>query len=305
MGYLNNGQWIDQWYDTTATKGAFKREKSQFRHTIKQSNDIFKPEKDRYHLYVSYACPWAHRTLIFRQLKQLESIISVSVVEPIMLEHGWVFSKTYPDHLYNNTYLYQLYKTSNPTYVGRVTVPILWDKQTKQIVNNESEDIIRLFNTAFNHITNNTTDYYPKHLQQKIDKINQLVYHKINNGVYKAGFATTQDSYNQAVTELFNALDQLEIQLQEQPYLTGNQITEADWRLFTTLIRFDAVYVGHFKCNLKRLIDYPNLHTYCKKLLNHNAIQSTTFMDHIKTHYYKSHPTINPTGVVPLGPTTI
>ena len=302
MGYLNQGKWVDKWYDTKQHKGEFKRESSQFRALISVDHETFKPEANRYHLYVSYACPWAHRTLIFRQLKQLESLISVSIVDPLMLDHGWVFNNTFPDHIHQTNYLYQIYAKSNPTYVGRVTVPVLWDKQTHQIVNNESADIIRLFNSAFNDITGNKLDFYPKQFRDEIELMNDKIYHNVNNGVYKAGFATTQPVYKQAVTELFKTLDQLENHLETRDYLVGNQLTEADWRLFTTLVRFDSVYVGHFKCNLKRIKDYPNLSKYVNRLYHYPGIQQTVVMEHIKTHYYASHLMINPTGIVPEGP---
>ena len=302
MGYLDKGNWVDQWYDTKKFQGEFRREKSQFRSIISNSHDVFKPETNRYHLYVSYACPWAHRTLIFRRLKQLEPVISVSVVDPIMLEHGWIFNKTFPDHINKFNYLHQLYSKSSLDYVGRVTVPVLWDKKTHQIVNNESSDIIRIFNSAFNHITKNTTDFYPAQLQDDINSMNDKVYHYINNGVYKAGFATAQDVYETAVTALFETLNSLEQHLKMNNYLVGNQVTEADWRLFTTLIRFDAVYVGHFKCNLKRIKDYPSLSNYVKKLYDYKGVKQTVNMNHIKSHYYSSHKMINPTGIIPSGP---
>ena len=306
MGFLKEGKWHDIWYDTSKEKGQFKREKSQFRHALStDSTSAFYAEPNRYHLYVSYACPWAHRTLIFRKLKQLESLISVSVVDPIMLENGWEFNTEHPDSLYKSSFLYEVYLKSAPSYEGRVTVPILWDKTKHCIVNNESSEIIRFFNTAFNHITHNTDDYYPRNLQAEINDINTFVYHNINNGVYKCGFATSQDAYNNAFNSLFDALDKIELRLSKQSYLVGNTCTEADWRLFTTLIRFDPVYVGHFKCNKKRIIDYPSIYDYLCRLYHMEGIKDTVFMDHIKTHYYASHKTINPTGIIPNGPENI
>lgn len=302
MGYLDNGIWVDKWYDTSKSKGAFIRENSQFRHLISTEHPTFKPEKNRYHLYVSHACPWAHRTLIFRHLKQLEDIISVSVVHPLMKEHGWVFKDELVDHLFNFSYLHQVYSHAKKDYSGRVTVPVLFDKKTNQIVNNESSEIIRIFNTQFNELTKNTSDFYPTHLQHEIDEINDLVYHNINNGVYKCGFATSQTVYENALQNLFNCLDTLELKLQDQNYLINNQLTEADWRLFTTLIRFDAVYVGHFKCNIKQIRQYPNLFNYLKRLVNYPGIKQSIHMDHIKSHYYESHTMINPTGIIPVGP---
>ncbi len=302
MGYLDNGKWVDKWYDTKSSKGAFKRETSQFRHVISNQNSTFKPEKNRYHLYVSYACPWAHRTLIFRKLKQLENLITVSVVHPLMKENGWVFSTEYPDHLFDKAYLYEIYSLAKTDYFGRVTVPVLFDKKTNTIVNNESSEIIRMFNSAFNDITGNTDDFYPKNLQSEIDELNDIIYTNINNGVYKCGFATSQKVYDLALKNLFNCLDTLEERLFKRTYLIENQITEADWRLFTTLLRFDPVYVGHFKCNLKQIMQYKNLSSYLKRLVEHPGIKETIFMDHIKSHYYESHDMINPTGIIPGGP---
>ena len=302
MGYLENGKWIDKWYDTKNSKGAFKRESSQFRNTISTTHPDFKPEKNRYHLYVSYACPWAHRTLIFRKLKQLEDLISVSVVQPLMKEKGWIFSSDYPDHLFNKDYLYEIYALAKSDYIGRVTVPVLFDKQTSKIVNNESAEIIRIFNSEFNDLTGNKLDFYPDHLQNEINDINEKIYHNVNNGVYKCGFSTEQRVYEEALKNLFDCLDSLEDRLSNTDFLVGNQITEADWRLFTTLIRFDPVYVGHFKCNIRQIMQYPNLFNYLKRLVNYPGIKDTVFMDHIKSHYYESHDMINPTGIVPMGP---
>ena len=306
MGLLVNGQWVDQWYDTKATQGKFVRKDSAFRDWVKaDGSSPFLPEAGRYHLYVSLACPWAHRTLIFRKLKGLEEIIPVSVVDPIMLENGWEFHDSpgsIPDDVNGASFLYEIYQKADPEYSGRVTVPVLWDKKTGTIVSNESSEIIRMFNTEFNELTGNTADYYPEALRALIDETNDFVYHNVNNGVYKCGFATTQEAYEDAFANLFAALDRLEERLSRDRYLTGGQITEADWRLFTTLVRFDPVYVGHFKCNKKRIADYPALTRYLKELYNHPGIQETVNMDHIKRHYYVSHRTINPTGVVPVGP---
>ncbi len=312
MGLLIDGHWEDQWYDTESTKGRFVRTEAQYRNWITADGSAgpsgesgFKAEPGRYHLYVSLACPWAHRTLIFRRLKGLEKMISISVVNSYMGEHGWTFDRetgANGDDLYGLDYMYQLYQKADPDYSGRVTVPVLWDKQRHTIVNNESAEIIRMLNSAFDGIGATPGDYYPPQLRAEIDKLNDEVYDRVNNGVYKAGFATTQDAYEQAVAPLFETLDALEQRLSRQRYLCGDQITEADWRLFTTLIRFDAVYHGHFKCNLKRIVDYPNLWDYLRELYQWPGIAETVNMDHIKGHYYRSHGTINPTGVVPAGP---
>lgn len=312
MGLLVEGKWVDQWYDTKSTGGKFVRTVTQFRNWITPDGHAgptghggFKAESGRYHLYISLACPWASRTLIMRNLKGLENHISISIVHPLMLENGWTFSDApglIKDSLFNSDYLYQVYLKADPNYTGRVTVPVLWDKQTNTIVNNESAEIMRMFNTAFNNITGNYDDYYPEHLQSEIDAMNDFVYPNINNGVYKAGFSTNQAVYEKEVTKLFAALDKLEEQLANQQFLVGNQLTEADIRLFTTLVRFDAVYFGHFKCNIKALVDYPNLWDYTKRLYNHAGIAKTVDFDHIKQHYYGSHKTINPTGIVPVGP---
>ncbi|GFD88648.1 glutathione-dependent reductase [Tenacibaculum sp. KUL152] len=306
MGLLVDGKWQDKWYDTSKNGGKFERQASQFRSTISTEQGAeFPVESGRYHLYVSLACPWAHRALIFRKLKGLESHIDVSVVSPDMLDKGWEFDE-YPgatgDKLYGFDYAHQLYTKVKPDITSRVTVPILWDKKTQSIVNNESAEIIRIFNTSFNELTRNDDDYYPEALREEIDAINDMVYHNINNGVYKSGFATTQDAYEEAVEALFNALDTIEERLGKQRYLVGSTLTEADWRLFTTLIRFDPVYHGHFKCNIKQIADYPNLFGYMKELYQHPGIAQTVNFDHIKRHYYYSHTMINPTQVVPVGP---
>ncbi|GGD53241.1 glutathione S-transferase family protein [Lacimicrobium alkaliphilum] len=306
MGLLVEGEWKDKWYDTEKSGGRFERESSGFRNTISnQKGSEYQPESGRYHLYVSLACPWAHRTLIFRKLKGLESHISVSVVSPDMLENGWEFGgyeDATEDHLYGLDYMHQLYTKADPEYSGRVTVPVLWDKNSQSIVNNESAEIIRIFNTAFNDLTGNTLDFYPAALSKQIDGMNKGVYDKINNGVYKAGFATTQQAYEEAVTELFAELDRLDQHLADHRYLIGKQITEADWRLFTTLIRFDAVYVGHFKCNHQRIEDYANLSGYLRELYQYPGVKETINLNHIKRHYYFSHKNINPTQVIPSGP---
>lgn len=308
MGLLVDGKWVDQWYDTKKSGGKFVRQASQFTNMIEQGGE-FEPESGRYHLYVSLACPWAHRTLILRKLKGLEQHITVSVVHPDMLSNGWEFggegneyAVATEDHLFGSKYMHEIYTRANPDITTRVTVPVLWDKKTNQIVNNESSQIVRIFNSAFNDITDNHEDFYPSELRTAIDKINDFVYDGINNGVYKAGFATTQEAYEEAVTALFAALDHVEGILSTQRYLAGLQITEADWRLFTTLVRFDAVYVGHFKCNIRRIADYPNLSNYLKELYQYPGIAETVNLDHIKRHYYFSHKTINPTQVVPKGP---
>jgi len=305
MGLLQQGKWVDQWYETDNSGGAFRRQESRFRNWLTPNGEAgpngepgFKAEKGRYHLYVSLACPWAHRTLIFRHLKQLEDYIEVTVVEPIMLENGWEMN----DPLYDLDFLYQLYLKADANYEGRVTVPVLWDKQTQTIVSNESSEIIRMFNSAFNHLTGNSDDYYPQALHEKIDTVNDRIYETINNGVYQAGFATTQQAYEEAFHSLFDSLDWVEGLLTQQRYLVGDQLTEADWRLFTTLIRFDAVYFGHFKTNRQLIADYPAISAYVRELYQVQAVAETVSFDHIKTHYYASHLTINPTGIVPLGP---
>lgn len=312
MGLLVNGQWQDHWYDTKASNGHFERSKSQFRHWVTTDGSAgptgqggFKAEKGRYHLYVSLACPWANRTMIFRALKGLEDIIDISVVHWYMREKGWTFASgdgVIADPIQNAQFYHEIYTAADADYSGRVTVPVLWDKKQNTIVSNESADIIRMFNSAFDDVGATPGDYYPKPLRTEIETLNEKIYEAVNNGVYRAGFATTQQAYEEAITPLFETLDWLEKRLEHQRYLTGNAITEADWRLFTTLIRFDAVYVGHFKCNLKRIIDYPNLWAYTRDLYQHKGVAATINMTHIKKHYYESHDTINPTGVVPSGP---
>ncbi|MGT2636841.1 glutathione S-transferase family protein [Streptococcus ratti] len=312
MGLLQNGKWVDKWYDTKSTGGKFVRTTTQFRSWITRDGSAgptgkggFKAESGRYHLYISLACPWASRTLIMRALKGLEEHISISVVNPFMLENGWTFEQAdgvIADSELHSDYLYQVYLTAQPDYSGRVTVPVLWDKKTKTIVSNESAEIMRMLNTAFNDITGNTDDYYPEELQADIDAMNDYVYPNINNGVYKAGFATSQKVYEEEVKKLFAALDKLEVLLSANDFLVDNRFTEADIRLFTTLVRFDSVYYGHFKTNIRRLVDYPNLWNYTKRIYNMPGIADTVNFDHIKKHYYGSHKTINPTGIVPVGP---
>lgn len=312
MGLLIDGKWHDQWYDTRSTGGRFVRSDAQFRNWITADGRPgptgvggFQAEAGRYHLYVSLACPWAHRVLIMRALKGLENFISVSVVNPYMGEHGWTFQPApgvVADPVAQAETLYQVYLRAQPDYSGRVTVPVLWDLHGNTIVNNESAEIIRMLNSAFDGIGAQPGDYAPAQLLPQIDAINSTIYDAINNGVYKAGFASTQDVYEQEVGKLFACLDTLESRLSRQRYLVGEHITEADWRLFTTLIRFDAVYHGHFKCNLKRLVDYPNLWSYTRELYQRPGVSGTVNFEHIKQHYYRSHGTINPNGIVPLGP---
>lgn len=301
MGKLIKGKWHDVWYDTKQHDGEFIREDAGFRDWVKATPDAqFAAESGRYHLYVSLACPWAHRTLIFRALKGLQAHIDVTIVCPDMLSHGWQFG--IPEPLYGYTQLHQLYTHAKADYTGRVTVPVLWDKKLHTIVSNESSEIIRMFNSAFNELTGNQTDYYPQALRTAIDEWNEFIYPNINNGVYRCGFATTQKAYEEAFEALFAALDKVDQYLATHRCLAGNQITEADWRLFTTLVRFDAVYVGHFKCNRQRIADYPHLSGYLRELYQVPGIQETVDFYHIKRHYYFSHTTINPTQVVPVGP---
>ncbi len=313
MGLLVDGQWVDQWYDTKKTGGGFVRTQTQFRNWITADGSAgptgqagYKAEADRYHLYVSLACPWASRTLMIRTLKGLEDMISISVVHPLMLEDGWTFEEgegVIGDPIFQARYLHQVYTAVKPDYTGRVTVPVLFDKKTKTIVNNESSEIIRMLNTAFDGLGAKPGNYVPDQWLEEIDTVNDFVYHRINNGVYKAGFATKQEVYEEEVAALFEALDQMEERLAGQDYLVGNRLTEADIRLFTTLVRFDAVYFGHFKCNLKPLTAYPNLWAYTKRIYQLPGMAQTVNFDHIKRHYYGSHKTINPTGVIPMGPT--
>lgn len=312
MGMLIDGVWKDVWYDTKASKGQFKRSEAAFRNWVTADGSAgstgksgFKAEAGRYHLYVSLACPWAHRTLIFRKLKGLEDAIGVSIVDHYMAENGWEFKVrdgATGDPVNGKDYLWQVYVKAMADYSGRVTVPVLWDKQTQTIVSNESSEIIRMMNSAFAGIAKPSPDFYPPELRAEIDAINAVVYDTVNNGVYKAGFATTQTAYDKAVVPLFDTLDMLEERLSRQRYLVGDRLTEADWRLFTTLVRFDPVYVGHFKCNIRRIADYPNLSGYMRELYQMPGIAGTVDMHHIKHHYYASHDTVNPTRIVPAGP---
>ncbi|QUG77293.1 glutathione S-transferase family protein [Erwinia sp. E602] len=313
MGQLIEGVWHDTWYDTKSTGGRFKRSEAIFRNWVTADGEAgphgkggFKAEAGRYHLYVSLACPWAHRTLIMRQLKGLEETISVSVVHPLMLENGWTFDEDFPaatgDSLYQNEYLYQLYLHAEPSYTGRVTVPVLWDKQQHTIVSNESADIIRMLNSAFDGVGARAGDYYPDDLQAQIDELNGWIYDTVNNGVYKSGFATSQPAYDEAVTALFASLERLEQILGQTRYLTGDRLTEADLRLWTTLVRFDPVYVTHFKCDRHRISDYLNLNGFLREIYQLPGIAETVDLAHIRHHYYRSHKTINPSGVISLGP---
>ena len=313
MGLLNNGIWQDKWYDTDSTGGRFERHESQFRNWITPDGSAgpdgkagFKAEAGRYHLYVAYACPWAHRALVFRKLKGLENMIDVSYTHWFMGENGWTF-KDDPDgivgdKLFGSDFMYEIYLKADPHYTGRVTVPTLWDKQQNTIVSNESADIIRMFNSAFDSVGAADGDYYPDDKKAEIDDINERVYHTVNNGVYKAGFATAQDAYEEAVFPLFESLDWLDEKLGKSRFLTGDTPTEADWRLWTTLYRFDLVYHGHFKCNIRRLVDYANLWPYARDLYQWPGIAETVNPMHAQRHYYESHDMVNPTRVVPAGP---
>jgi len=311
MGLLIDGKWHDQWYDTEKSGGKFVRPESAFRNWVTADGSAgpsgeggYAAEAGRYHLYVSLACPWAHRTLIFRALKQLQGTIGVTVVEPLMLENGWELGEreaaASPTPGVN--YLYQVYLRADPGYSGRVVVPTLWDRRRETIVNNESSEIIRMLNSAFDRFSGECHDFYPEELRGEIDAVNERVYRDVNNGVYRTGFATTQQAYEEAFGELFAALDWLEERLGRQRYLAGPVLTEADWRLFTTLVRFDAVYHGHFKCNRQRIEDFPNLSNYLRELYQVPGVAATVHFDPIKTHYYGSHRQINPTGIIPAGP---
>ncbi|HEX2830518.1 MAG TPA: glutathione S-transferase family protein [Burkholderiales bacterium] len=303
MGYLLNGQWHDGWYDTKQTGGAFERPDAQLRNRVTADGSSgFPAEFGRYHLYVSLACPWAHRTLIFRKLKKLEDAVTVSVVEPVMTKEGWGFSDACPDTLNGFRYLHEAYTRNDAGYSGRVTVPVLWDKQRGVIVNNESSEIIRMLDSEFASFAPGTPDYYPAEHRAEIDAINAKVYANVNNGVYRAGFAGTQAAYEAAASRLFEALDELDARLARSRWLVGRTQTEADWRLFTTLVRFDAVYYGHFKCNVRRVADYPHLFPYLLDLYQTPGVADTVDLGHIKRHYYMSHEHINPTRIVPIGP---
>ncbi len=313
MGKLIDGKWSSEWYDTRATGGAFKRDTSRFRNWVTADGAPgttgeggFKAESGRYHLYVSYACPWAHRTLIFRALKGLEAHIGVSAVHPDMLDNGWEFRTDFPgatgDKLHGAEFMHQVYTRADPEVSGRVTVPVLWDRERETIVSNESAEIIRMFNSAFDGITGNQDDFWPEELRDEIERINDRIYDTVNNGVYKSGFATSQKAYEEAVGPLFDSLDWLEDHLARNRYLLGARLTEADWRLVTTLFRFDPVYHGHFKCNRRRIVDYPNLWGYTRELYQHPGVAETVHFDHITRHYHYSHETINPHRIVPIGP---
>jgi len=311
MGLLVDGQWHDRWYESS-DKGEFQREQAQRRDWVSADGSpgpdgqrAVKAEAGRYHLYVSLACPWAHRTLIYRKLKQLDSLIDISVVSWLMAEHGWTFDKSTGssgDALDGLEFLHQRYTADDASYTGRVTVPVLWDKQEQRIVNNESSELIRIFNSAFDGLTGSKLDLYPELLRTEIDSLNERIYPAVNNGVYRAGFATTQQAYETAFDEVFSELDWLEQRLGQQRYLAGEFLTEADWRLFTTIVRFDAVYHGHFKCNLRRIEDYPNLSNWLRELYQWPGIAETVDFTHIKGHYYASHRQINANGIVPKGP---
>ncbi|MCC5795647.1 MAG: glutathione S-transferase family protein [Chromatiales bacterium] len=307
MGMLVDGKWQDKWYDTDSTGGRFERESANFRNWVTadgapgpSGTGGFAAEAGRYHLYVSLACPWAHRTLIFRRLKGLEDLVDVTVTHPHMLEQGWEYPE--PEPVNGARCHHELYTLARPGYTGRVTVPLLWDKHRRTIVSNESADIIRMFNSAFDALTGNREDFYPETLRDRIDAINERVYADVNNGVYRCGFATTQQAYEEAFGQLFGALDWLDGLLAGQRYLAGSRLTEADWRLFTTLVRFDAVYHGHFKCNARRIEDYAHLSGYLRELYQWPGVAETVDFHHIKQHYYYSHATINPTRIVPVGP---
>jgi putative glutathione S-transferase len=305
-GYLLNGEWHTGWYDTRKTQGEFVRTTAAFRNRITADGASSYPaEPGRYHLYVSLACPWAHRTLIFRALKRLEEVVSVSIVDPVMAEDGWEFGDgpgDIPDFVNGFRYLREVYTAADPAFSGRVTVPVLWDKQTRTIVNNESAEIIRMLNSAFDAFTPARTDYYPAALRERIDEINAMVYERVNNGVYRCGFAGSQKAYEAAFDRLFSALDEVEARLAASRYLVGDTLTEADWRLFTTLARFDAVYYVHFKCNHRRIAEYPHLSRYLRELYRVPGVAATVNLDHIKRHYYMSHPHLNPSRIVPKGP---
>ncbi len=313
MGQLVNGIWQDGWVDTRATGGAFVRKPVAFRHWVTADGSAgssgaggFKAESGRYHLYVSHACPWAHRTVIFRVLKGLEPHVGLSVVHPDMLTDGWTFATDFEgatgDDLFGLPFLRDIYLRADPHLSARVTVPVLWDKATSTIVSNESSEIIRMFNSAFDGLTGNTADFWPADLRAAIEPVNTRIYDRLNNGVYKCGFATTQAAYDAAVGPLFDTLDWLEMRLQDGRFLMGDRVTEADWRLFTTLIRFDTVYHGHFKCNRRRIVDYPNLWANMRDLYQWPGVAGTVHLDHIARHYYFSHDSINPHRIVPTGP---
>jgi glutathionyl-hydroquinone reductase len=304
LGQLVNGKWTTAWTEQNV-QGQFQRMPTQFRQWITADNSDLKAEVGRYHLYISLGCPWAHRTALLWKLKGLENIVGLSIVDPVISEQGWKFSDysgTIPDSLYQTDYLWQIYVKSDPNYSGRVTVPVLWDKQTGQIVNNESRQIIQMFNSAFDGLGAKEIDFYPLELRGEIDRVLDSIYQPINNGVYRSGFASSQAAYDEAVTELFQSLDYWEKVLGQQNYLCGNQLTLADWCLFTTLFRFDLAYYGLFKCNIRRLVDYPNLWNYCRGLYQYPGVAEVCSVDHVKRLYYAGLPELNPTGIVPQGP---
>lgn len=308
MGKLVDGKWLQGSIISSDNAGSFDRKPRTFRDVISQDHDVYTPDSGRYHLYVGYACPWAHRVLIYRELKKLQAHISVSVVHPDMMENGWGFAKssedqflaTTQDHLFDSTHLYEVYQQAQADISTSVTVPILWDKKTNTIVNNESSEIIRILNVAFNDLTNNHDDYYPVIHHDEIDNWNDEIYETLNNGVYRCGFSTTQAAYDLAVKPLFKTLDKLDAHLEGKSFLVGGKLTEADIRLITTLVRFDLVYYVHFKCSYKKIADYPNLSRYTKQLYQLDAVSNTTNFEHIKRHYYYSHETINPHRIVPF-----
>jgi glutathionyl-hydroquinone reductase len=312
MGLLVDGEWHDVWYDTKATAGRFVRSESRFRNWVTADGAAgpsgrggFKAERDRYHLYVSFACPWAHRALLVRKLKGLEAMLPISVVNNHMGAEGWTFApgpETVPDSVNGTRRLYELYTLADPHYSGRATVPVLWDKRERTIVSNESAEIIRMLNGAFNGVGANDRDFCPAELRAEIDEWNALIYANVNNGVYRAGFATTQEAYEEAATAVFETLDKLEARLSTHRYLTGARLTEADLRLFPTLMRFDPVYHGHFKCNVRRIVDYPNLWGYLRDIYQLPGVADTVHVEYIKQHYYGSHATLNPSGIIPIGP---
>jgi putative glutathione S-transferase len=312
MGMLVDGKWHDVWYDTKASRGRFVRSEAQFRNWVTSDGAPgpsgkggFQAEPGRYHLYVSRACPWAHRTLIFRRLKGLEEMIDISAVNSFMGPEGWTFEPgpgVIPDPINHAKRIYEVYLAADPSYSGRATVPILWDKELATIVSNESAEIIRMFNSAFNEVGANDADFYPPECREEIDELNAYIYSNVNNGVYKSGFATTQEAYEEAVEGVFEGLDMIDERLSSRRYLTGLRITEADWRLFTTLVRFDPVYYLHFKCNIRRVVDYPNIWGYVRDLYQQPGIADTVDVPYIKSHYYRSHESINPHRIVPVGP---
>lgn len=313
MGLLVDGEWRDQWHDTKSSGGKFVRADAKFRNWVTADGAAgpsgksgFEAETGRYHLYVSYSCPWAHRTLIYRALKGLDDVVGMSMVHWLNGENGWTFDADedgiVSDKLYNSDFLYRLYLKADPTFSGRVTIPILWDRERETIVSNESSEIIRMLNSAFNGIGANSEDFYPESKRDEINQLNEVIYNTVNNGVYRAGFAATQEAYEEAVFPLFQTFDMLEDRLNNSRFLVGSTPSEADWRLFPTLSRFDPIYVGHFKCNLARVVDYPNLWAYTRDLYQWPGISGTINQNHAKLHYYQSQKRVNSNGIVPVGP---